>query len=186
MKLFTIYTYFAIKTKREFIRKEEEQFDIFRENLEKEYNVLTEYASERQQEYDKFIESAMNNNNNNNDGEILENDGLLFDFKMDNLVKIDEEYRELMQGNLKIDNEDVYNFINDDQFQLPPNKKPPIQQNKISHISNVSSLLSQQTNNTDWLEINDPHQIKIKLPINEMGEMPFISKSNHNLPTNNS
>ena len=159
--------------KREFKRKEQEKFNTFCNNLEKEYNILSEYATERQQEFEKFIETKISNNS-----DIIEHDIVLFDFKINSLIKIEKDYNELMSENLKLENEDVYNHINEGKKDI--NNFQP-QQSKLTHISSGSSVVSQQSYPTpkDWLELNDTHHIKLKLPINELGEISFMAnKSN--------
>ena len=175
--LFIIFCCIGYVQNREFKRKEQEKFSTFCNNLEKECNILSEFATEQRHEFDKFIESTMNHNT-----EITENEVVLFDFKLNSLMKIEKDYNELMQENLKLENEDVYNYINDDNLNatgLHP------QTSKMSHISSGSSLNSQQNDllqHKEWLELNDSHQIKLRLPINEMGEISFMNnKSNNSL-----
>eukprot|EP00484_Ammonia_sp_Unknown_P028438 CAMPEP_0197033494 /NCGR_PEP_ID=MMETSP1384-20130603/11887_1 /TAXON_ID=29189 /ORGANISM="Ammonia sp." /LENGTH=824 /DNA_ID=CAMNT_0042463307 /DNA_START=75 /DNA_END=2549 /DNA_ORIENTATION=+ len=165
----------------EFKRREEEKFAVFCENLDKEYNILTQYAFQQQSDFDKYAQTVMQHDMNLNEEEQPVN---LFNFNMASLLEIEKHFNELMEENLKLDNEEVYQYINRDlthRLNKSLRNIPSTSMNKAANSSSSSLMTAQSA--LAWLKVDDLHELLIKLPLNEMGEFSngFTRTSNHSM-----
>ena len=147
---------------RDFTRNEQRKFANFCQDLEREYAILSDPAIQRQRTVDDHDDS--------DDSETRDHDSsgtALFDFKMHSLLKMERDFNVLMEENLKMDTDEVYKYLS------------------TSTVSSSSSMgHHHQESDPPWALLNHRHEVLLKLPLNELGEMVSGRHSMHSLSTN--
>lgn len=105
------------------------------------------------------------------DSELREHDdrsGVLFDFEMHSLLKLERDFNVLMEENLKMNRDEVFEYLLT-ATATSTSTEPPN---------------GHKESDSPWALLSHRHEVLLKLPLNEHGEMVSGRHSMHSLSTN--